>query len=284
MRDKILSLLEKKGDIPPLPDILTRLSAKIDEPDCELSEIASLIETEPVLSGKMLTLANSVFFGGGLSETKNLTTAVMRLGLKITLDLAYTLKLPKMFNGVRVLNQRQFWRHSLAVGILSKAIGKLTLDDADEQERSYVSGLMHDVGIMVFCYLVPGEYAGFLKTAGSETKPLEQLESERFGIAHPELGARFIQKWWKVHPEVVQSVKNHHVPASNRSKSKTCSHVVYVANRIANHNAIGNGTQVLIGPSKEDIVSGSGISQDDFNALIEEMRENLEFTESVLNG
>ena len=63
-RDEILKILTEKGDLPPLPEILLKLQKLINDPESELEEIARLIETEPVLSGRLIKLANSVLYGG----------------------------------------------------------------------------------------------------------------------------------------------------------------------------------------------------------------------------
>ena len=108
MRAKILQLMDQKGDLPPLPEVMLRLEAKVDDPDVDIEEIALIIESEPVLAGKLLNLSNSVFFGGGRDSVEDLAGAILRLGLKMVLDLTFTLELPNLFNKVRIPNQRQF--------------------------------------------------------------------------------------------------------------------------------------------------------------------------------
>ncbi|MBT5549826.1 MAG: HDOD domain-containing protein, partial [Nitrospina sp.] len=63
MREKLLALIEEKGDLPPLPEILMNLERKVNDPDCDVLEISAIIETEPVLSGRVIRLSNSVLFG-----------------------------------------------------------------------------------------------------------------------------------------------------------------------------------------------------------------------------
>jgi len=64
MRSSILAMVEEKGNIPPLPDILVRLEPKIEDPKSNISDIAILIETEPILSGRMIQLSKCVFQPG----------------------------------------------------------------------------------------------------------------------------------------------------------------------------------------------------------------------------
>ena len=64
MKEKLLALVEEKGDLPPLSEILINLGRKVNDPNCDILEISAIIETEPVLSGRLIRLANSVLFGG----------------------------------------------------------------------------------------------------------------------------------------------------------------------------------------------------------------------------
>ncbi len=79
-------LLETKEDLPPLSDILINLEGRINDPESDIEEISSLIQTEPVLSGRLIKLSNSVLFGGGRDEVLDLNSAIMRLGLKMFLS------------------------------------------------------------------------------------------------------------------------------------------------------------------------------------------------------
>ena len=77
MKEKLLKLLETEGDLPPLSDILINLEGRINDPESDIEEISSLIQTEPVLSGRLIKLSNSVLFGGGRDEVSDLNSAIM---------------------------------------------------------------------------------------------------------------------------------------------------------------------------------------------------------------
>jgi len=81
------------------------------------------------------------------------------------------------------------------------------LSDLDDLESSFLAGLMHDVGILVFDNIIPKEYFNFLtlKDLSSSDKPLELLEEEEFKIAHPEVGAEFMKRWWSLPSKVVSA-------------------------------------------------------------------------------
>lgn len=92
---------------------------------------------------------------------------------------------------------------------------------------------MHDIGIMVFCYLIPDEYIEFLRSVQDEEVPLEVREYKKFGIDHPELGAVFIKKWWQVDDHILQAVRYHHFPFVGLESDKRCEQMVHIATAFA---------------------------------------------------
>ncbi len=284
-KDEILILLGEKGDLPPLPEILLKLQNLINDPDSDLEAIAELIETEPVLSGRLIKLANSVLFGGGREEAGDLSKAVMRLGIKMILDLAYTLQLPNMFNKLKSFDQYQFWRHSLAVACLTQVLSKKVGLTEEEQAESYVCGLMHDLGIVVFDYLIPDEYSDFVKSIGSAETPLEILEQEKFGIDHQELGGRFIRKYWSLSSTVIKSVKNHHQPLSLNGAKPTLFQLVSIANQLVCNRGITHGVGAQAEVALEDnVYENLGISPEELEEIFEETLEGLDAAEAVMKG
>lgn len=282
MREHILELIQEKKNIPPLPDILHRLEAKIGSPKSQVSDIAILIETEPILSGRLIQLSNSVFFGGSSSKVERLPDAIIRLGLKMILDLAYTLELPKLFSGESGLNQKKFWQHSLAVAILARLLAEHLEELRCEPDPCYLSGLMHDIGIMVFNFIVPQEYNAFLKEVRGIDKPLQVLEQKRFGIAHPELGAEFIKKWWPIPAEVTLSVEKHFLEMSEKGKKYPVLLSVIMANDIANHYGMGHGISAYKETPDRSFMQGCGLTPDLLEELVDKTRDSLHLAQEVL--
>ena len=56
MRKKIIELIEGKPDLPPLPEVLLGLQKLMNDPDCEVEDVYRLLKTDPVLSGRIITL------------------------------------------------------------------------------------------------------------------------------------------------------------------------------------------------------------------------------------
>lgn len=283
MRDEILNRIEEKSNIPPLPDILIRLEAKIDDPGGELDEIAQLIETEPVLAGRLLALSNSVFFGAGRDKVLSLKGAVLRLGLKLVLDLAYTLELPRIFSGVGTFNQAKFWKHSLAVGVLSRQMAGKWAFERRVGEQAYLAGLMHDIGILVFYFLVPKEYRKFLREVQNEKKPLEVLEQDAFDISHHELGSRFIKRWWPLDDEVVEAVANHHRVLDPAEDTNLVVAAVNIGNAMANIKGWGTGLGDPGDQLNRKYLVARGMTLETYQEFIDEAEQALDSAQNILD-
>ena len=147
--------------------------------------------------------------------------------------LAYTLKLSKMFTRLPQFDQLQFWKHTFSVALLSQALAKKFELSKREQEVSYVAGLMHDIGILVFFHLIPEEYSGFTKEIKSSEESLGTLEEKKFCIDHSELGGNFILRKWPVSAKVSKSAKLHLTKDEGSEESLSVPQIVGLADRIA---------------------------------------------------
>ena len=282
MREKLLALVEEKGDLPPLPEILTNLERKVNDPDCDVLEISAIIETEPVLSGRLIRLSNSVLFGGGREKAEDLNDAVMRLGVKMVLDMAYSLKLPGLFKP-KGFNQLHFWTHSLGVAYLTRSLAYMVKVPQEEIEFAYLCGLMHDTGILVFDHLIPDKYSEFLKTIKSSDLTLAENEAGTFDITHAELGARFIEKWWPVSPGLVDAIRIHHDAPGESGNVKHIAHLLATANLLANQNEFSNSiVPEDTAPLEYGVLDKLDIDSEELEILIENTKEGLDAAQAIL--
>ena len=57
MRKKIIELIEGRPDLPPVPEVLLGLQKLMSDPDCEVGDVYRLLKTDPVLSGRIITIS-----------------------------------------------------------------------------------------------------------------------------------------------------------------------------------------------------------------------------------
>ena len=285
MRERILELVRTNPNLPPLPEILLGLQKLIDDPDCEVEDVYSLLKTDAVLSGRLITLANSALFGSGREETRNLEDAVVRLGMKQVMDLVYALELPRTFKKSKAFDQIEFWKHSMAVAFISRSLAKKVLSDIDDLEASFLAGLMHDVGILVLDNIISEEYFKFLtlKDLSSSDRSLELIEMEEFKISHPEVGAEFMKKWWSLPPRVASAALMHHDRGPVKGEPLTLNQIVYISNCIANKNEFTHPIRTAFEDSiEEDHLDALGVSQEELDVVVDTMVMGLMAAETLL--
>jgi HD-like signal output (HDOD) protein len=285
VRELILEKLKVSGYLPPLPDVLFALQKLMDNPDCNVEDARRLIASDPVLSSRIITMANSALFAGGRDLAQNIEDAIVRLGLGAVLELCYTLELPGCIKVPQTFGQTRYWRHGLAVAILSRELGNKVLTDKEELDSCYLAGLVHDIGLLVYDYLVPDEYHQFLTTTDFHAAdlPLETLEKNMFGISHSELGAIYLKEWWPVSEKIVEATHGHGGPGLENDQPSNLTRLVSTANRIANKYKLDHPFETGQHLSAdENYLEALNMSREEMDELVDWTQIGLLAAESVL--
>lgn len=284
MRELILEKLKTSGYLPPLPDVLIALQKMMDDPDCNVEDVRRLIASDPVLSSRIITMANSALFGGGRDLAQDIEDAIVRLGVGAVLELCYTVELPGCIKVPQTFGQTRFWKHGLAVAILSRELGSKVLTDKEDLDSCYLAGLVHDIGLLVYDYLVPDQFNQFLITTDfhASDQPLETLETNFFGIDHSELGAAYLKEWWPVSANVVEAVESHGGVGLTKDQTPNLTHVVSIANQISNKYELGHSLETKHESLDENYLETLNMSQEEMDELVDWTQVGLLAAESVL--
>ena len=125
-----------------------KLQQALDDPDCGIETAAKLVLTEPLLSARVVAIANSVAysrFGGGVTSVK---TAVTILGFSTLRSIVATVIIRQLSQAITAPALRamanQLWEHSAHVAALAHVISRrVSRVDAD---TAMFAGIVHEVG------------------------------------------------------------------------------------------------------------------------------------------
>jgi len=129
-------------------EIALRVQRALDDPDCAINELSKLISAEPLLSARVVSIANSVAYnpsGRGMSDVRS---AVSRLGFS-TLRTMVTAVIVRQMQGMshspehRVLAGR-LWEHTAHVASLARVIARRVT--RQDPEAAFFAGIVHEVG------------------------------------------------------------------------------------------------------------------------------------------
>jgi HD-like signal output (HDOD) protein/ActR/RegA family two-component response regulator len=194
--------------LPSAPDTYLELVELLRRADATTTEVAAVVKRDIAISAKVLQLANSGYFGSD-QAVASVSDAVALLGLEtiqaITLSSGAFQKLAPA-GPIPGFSLEQVQHRALEVARVARM-----LSDASATEDAFAAGLLLDIGLLVLASQEP-EYLGeVLLAAEREGRSLHEIELDRKGISHAEIGAHLFALWGLPHA-IVEAVAHHHRP------------------------------------------------------------------------
>ncbi len=87
------------------------------------------------------------------------------------------------------------WRHSLRTGYLAARIALHQGSNSRMVWQSFVGGVLHDIGMLVFFTQQPGVFRAVIEISQCRGGSLAVLERRVLGYTHGESGATFLARW-----------------------------------------------------------------------------------------
>lgn len=203
-------LLASDTALPSIPKVIALLLNELDRPEPDLRKISQLINTDPILTTRLLQLANSAQFQLS-SQISSVSEALALMGLDQVRSLATAAAIAGAFRAIPGIDMNQFWRYSLNVAKLSRTLGGMV---RQKQPAAFTAGLIHATGELVMHLGMPKEVA----VLNQEVAPLglKRAAAERnlFGFCYADVGAGFARNW-KFPQPIVDALQHHCAPFEN---------------------------------------------------------------------
>jgi HD-like signal output (HDOD) protein len=217
--DALRELVGRIGHLPPLPRTYERLRTLLPDPDAGAARIASVIESDPGLAAKLLHVVNSGFFGRSYT-LRSLEHAVTFLGIDLLERLVLSLEVLRQFRPTRriLVDPDALGQHGLLAARLTRTLIAAAPDAALRDERrslaAATAALLHQLGILVLEARAGVLLEELAEEARNTDRPLLEIERERLGTSHDQVGA-YLLGLWGFPLEVVEAVaRMHHAPGS----------------------------------------------------------------------
>ncbi|WP_320041786.1 HDOD domain-containing protein [uncultured Desulfobacter sp.] len=267
-------------DLPGFAQVMAKMLSLCNDPNAAIEDIAKLVETDPGITAKALSIVNSSFFNLR-SRVSAISEAVLFLGLdeikKICLGVTFFEKMVKNSHK-KPFDRTFFWRHCLCVASLSQAIAEEI--GYPSPEDAYTAGLLHDFGRIVLDRAGRVNYADFCKNAINYTGTLVEEEREIIGIGHDDLGAYYAHRWG-FPQKLCLAIQYHHRCFRHLDLSKEdiqfiC--VVCLADFLAWTQGMGSVDVIFPLALHPGIEKEIQLDTIDFEAVIQKMDEEIENT------
>lgn len=207
--------------------------------DAGIGELSDAISTDPALTGKILRLSNSPFYGR-IRQVGSLEQAIMILGFQTIRSLVVATSTATMFKSSNDIElQDELWRHSLAVAVASRIIAQR--HNASLREEAFITGLMHDIAKPVLLQRFPDEYKPVIEAFRDGGRDELEVEREMLGFTHAGLCVHILEHW-NFPPELTRAAGRHHdytgttlasADIAIEPREVALSHIVCLANEMA---------------------------------------------------
>jgi len=135
-------------NFPTVLDLSLRIKRAADDPDASLEDIAKLIRLEPVLSARVIQMANSVIYNRAGNTVTNVSTAVRRLGISNVRVTALIVAMDQLGQEHRSRAMRDLarvvWGHSVDVASWAYALARQL--KVGSPDTALFAGLLADIG------------------------------------------------------------------------------------------------------------------------------------------
>lgn len=241
--DKIVDLVRRGANLPPMPVVGTELLTLLRRPPetMNIRKLSALIESDPALSTQLLKMANSPVYGV-VRRVASVSHAIVLIGLEETTSFLNYYLMRKVVPQCPELNHfsaEAFWAHSWACAAAAKSLGRPEFQTICPPGELYLAGLLHDLGKMVLAIHLPDEFGKCLDLAHERGTQLFEVEREILGTDHATLGA-FLLERWNLPKTIQEGVAFHHAPEEAPGTSRSMPALIQLADDIVRHCGVGD--------------------------------------------
>ncbi len=260
--------------IPPRPSLLVDLQRELAEDDPSPRRIARIIGNDVGMSGALLKLANSPYFGAA-RKAKSVEQAINFLGINQCAALMTGLLARQAIDG-KDGSLNQFWdmsaRRAQALVFISR---RLRIAPPD---ISHTFGLFCDIGVPLLMDRFT-DYADTLAIAAEDgERGFTAIEDARHATNHAAIGC-LLARNWGLSPDVSWAILHHHDYAVLEDEATDDAIRSLVAASVLAERGIqryhGNGASMEWEKGGEPACRHLGLEADEAEDLLDELHETF---------
>lgn len=265
----------------PLPQILAKIMQVVNDPNASAASLEQIFKYEPSFTLKILTLANSAYYGSP-GRITNIRAAITLLGFNMIKSIAIHASVNEFFNfgaNNSAFSGYELWKHSVGVGVCAKMISRrLKLGNAED---FFTLGILHDIGMIIEYQFYRELFFSVMDRVRKEAQPLRQVEQELLGVDHAALSQIICDKW-TLPAGMGLTLRHHHDPLAAPSPVQASACALCLANEIVRTKRYGfyypapsglvAGVSEVLNLGAEDLE----VLAEDFDLEIQEMSRLLE--------
>lgn len=271
--------MARSENLPVLPQAVSEIMRLADDPNANQRELERAFEQDPAMTAKILKVANSAYYGG--VNVPTIGRAISFLGMSAIRSLVVGVSFQQMSlnkSESKHFDKLVFWKHSVATALASRVIAKLKVPAKGEE--LYCTGMMHDIGLLVFERFVPKEFDAAVELSTRTGKPMIDAEREVLGFDHAEVGGILAEKWGL--NDLMRNGIKYHLDAKKDGHYFETTSVVQWADMIASQCGYG-GLGVAKTMNEIDLAASMGLPVEQIPIIQQVVIQELEKVQSSFN-
>lgn len=250
LEDIARDLSGEEVTFPTFLDLTFRIRTALKNPDLPIERLASLVGTEPLMSVRIMRLANSAALNTSGRAIGDVKSAIMRVGIKTVRTVSFAVAMEQLLRSKKMAPfealSHRLWDHTLLVAALSRVLAR-RLSPVNPDEAMF-AGLVHDIGAF---YLL-SHVVNYPELLADHEEVVALLRQWHDNIGHALLAALGQPE------EVLTAVLEHEQPRA-LSAVKTLPEVIHLANRLADTRCnwtSDGGSGLLDGTVLDGVIDG----------------------------
>ncbi|MHC8315664.1 HDOD domain-containing protein [Pseudomonas sp. LB3P31] len=172
--------------LPTLPEVALQIRKAAEDPEISVSALSKVIGRDTALSARLIKVVNSPLLRA-TQEVTDLHTAITRLGVNYSSNLAIGLVMEQIFNARSAVveqKMREVWHKSLEIAGVSYALCRRYTQLKPDQAA--LGGLVHQIGVLPILTYAE-DHNELLADSVSLNHVIDQI--------HPLIGDKLLRVW-----------------------------------------------------------------------------------------
>ncbi|MBW7886741.1 MAG: HDOD domain-containing protein [Bacteroidetes bacterium] len=233
--------IEKINEIISFPTVIGQIISELMKEDKAAQKIVQMIETDAALTTRILSAANSSYYGIA-EDVTTVQRAVMLLGFKEISQLILLFEMRQrllLFSGEQKEFLTRLWKHGVSTAMIARFMAVYV--DQPSSGVEFTAGLLHDIGKLVLAQNFSESLTLVQRMVVELGMKDVEAELQSLAINHCEIGALLTEKW-ALPPLIVDVIRSHHDISTATINRPFCA-LVRFADLLSERWKLGIGEQ-----------------------------------------
>lgn len=213
---------------PTFLDITFQVRSALKKPNLTVEQLAKLVGAEPLMSAKIIRMANSAAMNPSGKAIADIKSAISRVGMEAVRSVSFSVAMEQLLHSKNMAPfeslSKKLWEHSIHVAALCRVLARRHA--RINADAAMFAGLVHDIGVF---YLL-SRAANFPELIAQRDDLHDLLVQWHDNIGHALLAALG-------QDDSVLSAVQEHEQARATVDLKKLDDILYVANKLANRQS-----------------------------------------------